>query len=149
MNDRQQRLTCKAASSQRCAVLDSETGAGSARLQPMAVSQRQLRNPSALKTLEKLSDQLETAEDASEATTKDVQHARRTAEHLLHDVRHQRHDVTTRTRTRAKHRSTQNGKSPAAVELGRKGGTARAKALTRRQRSVLATKAAKTRWNKH
>ncbi len=44
---------------------------------------------------------------------------------------------------------TDDGKSKAAVELGRKGGAARAKTLTRKQRSALAMKAAKTRWNKH
>jgi hypothetical protein len=33
--------------------------------------------------------------------------------------------------------------------LGRKGGAARAKTLTRKQRSSLAMKAAKTRWNRH
>ena len=45
-----------------------------------------------------------------------------------------------------------NGKDPAAVELGRKGGLkggkARAKALTAKQRSDIAKKAAKARWGK-
>ena len=44
------------------------------------------------------------------------------------------------------------GKNPAAVELGRlggkKGGKARAKKLTREQRSEIARKAALARWNK-
>jgi hypothetical protein len=44
------------------------------------------------------------------------------------------------------------GKDPAAVELGRKGGlkggTARAKILTAERRSEIATKAAKVRWDK-
>jgi hypothetical protein len=43
-----------------------------------------------------------------------------------------------------------NGKNPAAVALGRqgglKGGPARAKKLTRKQRSRIASKAAKARW---
>ncbi|MCY2928806.1 MAG: hypothetical protein NTV86_04805 [Planctomycetota bacterium] len=42
------------------------------------------------------------------------------------------------------------GKNPAAVELGRrgglKGGTARAKALTKKRRVEIAKKAAKKRW---
>lgn len=45
-----------------------------------------------------------------------------------------------------------NGKNPAAVALGRlgglKGGKARAKKLTPEQRSEIARKAAKARWNK-
>ena len=44
------------------------------------------------------------------------------------------------------------GKNPAAVELGRlgglKGGRARAKKLTAEQRSEIARKAAKARWKK-
>lgn len=43
-----------------------------------------------------------------------------------------------------------NGKNPAAVALGRqgglKGGPARAKKLTQKQRSKIARKAARTRW---
>ena len=116
----------------------------------MAASQRPSKNPDALKQLEQLSDQLDTAQDASEATTKDVQHARRTAETVKRAVRLLQHpDSTKRTRKRSKDRYTEDGKSKAAVELGRKGGAARAKTLTRQQRSALATKAAKTRWNKH
>jgi hypothetical protein len=46
----------------------------------------------------------------------------------------------------------QSGKNPAAVELGRlggkKGGPARAKKLTKQQRSAIARKAAQTRWAK-
>jgi hypothetical protein len=38
------------------------------------------------------------------------------------------------------------GKDPAAVALGRKGGEARAKALGKRKRAEIARKAAKTRW---
>ena len=45
---------------------------------------------------------------------------------------------------------TSNGKNPAAVALGRlgglKGGKARAKALSKAQRSAIAKKAAKARW---
>ncbi len=41
-----------------------------------------------------------------------------------------------------------DGKDKAAVELGRKGGTARAKKLTDKQRSEIARKAAKARWGK-
>lgn len=48
--------------------------------------------------------------------------------------------------------SCTDGKDPAAVELGRKGGlkggSARAKALTKEQRSAIAKKAASTRWKK-
>ncbi len=40
-------------------------------------------------------------------------------------------------------------KNPAAVELGRKGGNARAKALSAAQRKLIAQKAAKARWAKH
>ena len=43
---------------------------------------------------------------------------------------------------------TEDGKSKAAVELGRKGGQARAKKLTTKQRSDIAKKAAKVRWGK-
>lgn len=45
------------------------------------------------------------------------------------------------------------GKNPAAVALGRmgglKGGKARAKGMTKKQRSNAARKAAKARWGKH
>ena len=45
-----------------------------------------------------------------------------------------------------------DGKNPHAVALGRlgglKGGSARAKKLTKEQRSEIAKKAAKARWNK-
>src|ERR1700682_5714941 len=100
-------------------------------------------NPGALKKLEKLSDQLDTAMDASEATTEEVRDARRTAEKIKRDVRVQQPpDDTERKRKRSKDRYTHDGKSKAAVELGRKGGAARAKTLTRRQRSALAMKAA-------
>ena len=47
---------------------------------------------------------------------------------------------------------TDDGKDPAAVALGRKGGlkggAARAKKLTAEERSEIAKKAAKTRWAK-
>lgn len=39
-----------------------------------------------------------------------------------------------------------DGKNKAAQELGRKGGKARAKALTPEQRAEIARKAAKARW---
>jgi len=103
----------------------------------------------ALKKLEKLSDQLDTAKDASEATTKEVQHARQTAKKIKRDVRHQHPDDAKPKRKRSKHPDTGDGKSKAAVELGRKGGAARAKKLTQQQRSAVAKKAAKIRWNKH
>jgi hypothetical protein len=123
----------------------------------MAVTQRQSKNTNALKKLGKLSDQLDTAKDASEATTKEVRHARRTADSVKRTVRRQQHpsaatsrsDHPTRTRKRSHDRYTEEGKSKAAVELGRKGGAARTKTLTRKQRSALATKAAKTRWHSH
>jgi hypothetical protein len=38
------------------------------------------------------------------------------------------------------------GKDPAAVALGRKGGEARAKKLSKSQRSKIAKKAARSRW---
>lgn len=41
---------------------------------------------------------------------------------------------------------TEDGKSKAAQELGRKGGAARAKKLTKDQRSAIAKHAAKLRW---
>ena len=48
--------------------------------------------------------------------------------------------------------SPETGKDPAAVALGRKGGlkggAARAKKLTAEERSVIAKKAAKARWDK-
>lgn len=40
------------------------------------------------------------------------------------------------------------GKNKAAVALGRKGGAARAKKLTKKQRSEIAKKAAAKRWGK-
>ncbi len=43
---------------------------------------------------------------------------------------------------------TDDGKNKAAVELGRKGGKARAGKLTAEQRRQIAQKAAKARWNK-
>jgi hypothetical protein len=47
---------------------------------------------------------------------------------------------------------TGDGKDPAAVALGRrgglKGGNARAKALSKKQLSAIAKKAASARWNK-
>jgi hypothetical protein len=41
---------------------------------------------------------------------------------------------------------TDDGKSKAAVELGRKGGTARAKTLSATKRRAIAKKAARARW---
>jgi hypothetical protein len=40
------------------------------------------------------------------------------------------------------------GKDPAAVALGRKGGKARAKELSRKRRQEIAQKAARARWKK-
>jgi hypothetical protein len=52
----------------------------------------------------------------------------------------------------AKDKLPEDGKNPAAVALGRlggqKGGKARAKSLTAKQRSDIAKKAAKSRWKK-
>lgn len=42
----------------------------------------------------------------------------------------------------------ENGKDQAAVELGRKGGAARAKKLSKNRRSAIAKKAAAKRWGK-
>jgi hypothetical protein len=103
-----------------------------------------------LKKLDKLADQLDTATDASEAATKEVRHARQITERVKHDVRQRQHFADTRREgKRSQHASTENGKSKAAVELGRKGGAARAKTLTRQQRSAVAKKAANTRWSRH
>jgi hypothetical protein len=41
-----------------------------------------------------------------------------------------------------------DGKDPAAVALGRKGGAARAAGMTAKKRSEIAKKAAKARWTK-
>jgi hypothetical protein len=41
-----------------------------------------------------------------------------------------------------------DGKDPAAVALGRKGGKARAAGMTAKKRSEIAKKAAKSRWRK-
>jgi hypothetical protein len=40
------------------------------------------------------------------------------------------------------------GKDPAAVALGRKGGRARAEALSKKRRKEIARKAAKERWSR-
>jgi len=42
----------------------------------------------------------------------------------------------------------EQGKDPAAVALGKKGGTARAAALGHRKRTEIAKKAAESRWGK-
>ena len=44
--------------------------------------------------------------------------------------------------------TTEDGKNAAAVALGRMGGKARAAAMTAKQRSEIAKKAAKQRWGK-
>ena len=41
---------------------------------------------------------------------------------------------------------TEDGKNPAAVELGRKGGLARAKKVSKSRRAAIAKKAALARW---
>ena len=43
---------------------------------------------------------------------------------------------------------TDDGKSKAAVELGRKGGQARAKKMSKARRTEIARRAAQKRWNK-
>ena len=43
---------------------------------------------------------------------------------------------------------TEDGKNKAAVELGRKGGRARAESLSAKKRHDIAARAAKTRWGK-
>jgi hypothetical protein len=106
-------------------------------------------NPATLKKLEKLTDELDAAKDASEATTKEVQHARRTTQHVKHDLRLRLHaDQADLKRKPSKHGNTTDGKSKAAVELGQKGGAARARTLSPKQRSALAKKAAKSRWSR-
>lgn len=42
----------------------------------------------------------------------------------------------------------EQGKDPAAAALGRKGGAARAKAMSAEKRAEIARKAAKSRWEK-
>jgi len=42
----------------------------------------------------------------------------------------------------------EQGKDPAAVALGRKGGAARAKSMSAEQRSKIANRAARFRWSK-
>ena len=42
---------------------------------------------------------------------------------------------------------TDDGKNKAAVELGRKGGIARAKSISKARRSKIARKAARSRWH--
>jgi hypothetical protein len=42
----------------------------------------------------------------------------------------------------------EQGKDPAAVALGKRGGAARAKSMTRKKRKEIAEKAAKARWHK-
>ena len=44
---------------------------------------------------------------------------------------------------------TDDGKNKAAVELGRKGGQARAKKLSKKRRADIARKAAAERWSTH
>lgn len=44
-------------------------------------------------------------------------------------------------------KKTDDGKNKAAVELGRKGGKARAKKMTAERRSEIAKKAARARWS--
>lgn len=48
----------------------------------------------------------------------------------------------------SKNLSDDSGKDPAAMALGKKGGKARAKKLSPKQRSLIASKAAKARWSK-
>jgi hypothetical protein len=114
----------------------------SATLQSVPTPHRQ-SSLDTLKKLDKLTDELETAKHASQVTTKEVQHARRTTQRVKRDVRVQ----LLAERNGRKGRNIKGGKSEAAVELGQKGGAARAKMLTAKQRSALATKAAKVRWN--
>jgi hypothetical protein len=45
-------------------------------------------------------------------------------------------------------RQTGDGKSQAAVELGRKGGLARAKSISKRRRVQIAREAARARWKR-
>ena len=44
--------------------------------------------------------------------------------------------------------TTDDGKNKAAVELGRKGGQARAEKLSKKRRAEIAKKAARARWNR-
>jgi hypothetical protein len=49
---------------------------------------------------------------------------------------------------RGEHRTRDEGKDPAAVVLGRRGGHARALGLSKRRRKEIAKRAAKARWSK-
>ncbi len=61
-------------------------------------------------------------------------------------------DVATRTDDVALSTEGMTGKDPAAVQLGRKGGLkggpARALSLSKKERSQIASKAARTRWGR-
>ena len=48
----------------------------------------------------------------------------------------------------SKNMPDESGKDPAAVALGKKGGKARAAALTKKRKTEIALKAAKARWGK-
>ncbi len=48
----------------------------------------------------------------------------------------------------SKNMPNESGKDPAAVALGKKGGAARAAALTSKRKAEIALKAANTRWKK-
>jgi len=112
--------------------------------EPVQTLQRQT-NPT-LKKLKKLSDELDTAERTSEATTKEVRHARRTTQSVKLDVRRQLHTAHVGRKRKGALKRSRAGKNKAAVELGQKGGRARARTMTPKQRSVLAEKAANARW---
>ena len=78
----------------KCAVWDSVTGARSCETGSVPLSLSQSGTPDALKKLKKLSVQLDTASDASEATTKKVRRARRTAANIKLAVRRQLRTMT-------------------------------------------------------
>jgi len=57
-------------------------------------------------------------------------------------------DIATGEREDREPTPEEDGKDPAAVALGKKGGEARAMSLGKRKRAEIARKAAKTRWSK-
>ncbi len=56
-------------------------------------------------------------------------------------------EATDESRPKAEPEAHDDGKDPAAVSLGRKGGLARAKKLSGAQKADIARKAATKRWN--
>lgn len=71
----------------------------------------------------------------------------------MNKPKHESNQAAFRIGQEATGQALPDGKDPAAVSLGRrgglKGGPARASKLTKKRRTEIAQKAAKTRWKKH